>query len=53
VKHSQYKKEANLDQVLELAQSAKGKDEKGYREEFIELVKKTQALMKKYEDNFR
>jgi len=34
----------NLDAVLELAEAAKGDDENGHRAEFINLVKKAQAL---------
>jgi len=53
LKHSQFRNEANFEQVLQLAQSAKGKDEKGYREEFIELVKQTKILMKRHENSFQ
>jgi len=37
---------ASLDGVIELADEGKGKDEKGYRAEFVELVKKAKALVK-------
>jgi Ca-activated chloride channel family protein len=37
---------ASLDGVIELADEGKGKDEKGYRGEFVELVKKAKALIK-------
>jgi hypothetical protein len=35
-----------LDAVLELADEGKGKDEKGHRADFLDLVKKTKALVK-------
>jgi Ca-activated chloride channel family protein len=47
LRNSAYKGTASLAGVLELADEGKGKDEKGYRGEFLQLVKKTQLLMKK------
>ena len=37
LRDSQYKGEANYDQVLELARLAKGRDRNGYRAEFIQV----------------
>jgi Ca-activated chloride channel family protein len=39
LRNSEHKENANISQVIELAQSGKGKDEEGYRQEFIKLVK--------------
>lgn len=44
---SEYAPNATLPQVIQLAQSAKGKDEKGYRAEFIQLVKEAKNLAAK------
>ncbi|BBM84960.1 vWA domain-containing protein [Candidatus Uabimicrobium amorphum] len=44
LRDSKYKGNMNYDFVLELAAESKGKD--SYREEFVELVKKAQALNK-------
>ncbi|MBN2443035.1 MAG: VWA domain-containing protein [Spirochaetales bacterium] len=44
LRDSEYKGEGTFDQVLELAQGAKGSDKEGYRQEFIELVKISRAL---------
>lgn len=46
LRSSPYKGTASLDGVLELADEGKGKDEKGYRGEFLEMVKKAKSLMK-------
>ena len=35
---------ATLDSILEIAQSAKGRDENGYRSEFLNLVRKAKSL---------
>jgi Ca-activated chloride channel family protein len=43
---SSEKGSASLDGVIELADEGKGKDEKGYRAEFVELAKKAKALVK-------
>jgi hypothetical protein len=37
---------ASYDQVLQLAESAKGSDVYGYRQEYISLIKKAQLLAK-------
>ncbi|MEM6299101.1 MAG: YfbK domain-containing protein, partial [Bacteroidota bacterium] len=44
LRDSKFKGKATYKQVLELAQSAKGTDEEGYRTEFIKLVKDAKAL---------
>lgn len=41
---SQYRGDANLDSVLELATDGMGRDARGYRAEFLDLVKSAQAL---------
>src|SRR5258706_2982419 len=46
LRNSPHKGTASLDGVLELADEGKGKDEKGYRTEFLELVKKAKTLSK-------
>ncbi|SRR6266508_4398924 len=44
LRDSEYKGNGSLQQVLEWAQQAKGADVNGYRADFIELVRKAQAL---------
>ena len=44
LRDSEYKGNGTLQQVLEWAQQAKGSDANGYRADFIELVRKAQAL---------
>ena len=44
---SAYKQESNYQQVINLAKGAKGKDENGYRSEFIQLVQSTTSVAKK------
>jgi Ca-activated chloride channel family protein len=46
LRNSPHKGTATLDAVLELADEGKGKDDKGYRADFLDLVKKTKALTK-------
>jgi Ca-activated chloride channel family protein len=46
LRNSPHKGTASLDGVIELADEGKGKDEKGYRGEFVEMVKKAKALIK-------
>ncbi len=41
---SSYKGDATYERVLELAEAGKGRDERGYRAEFIRLVKTAKAL---------
>jgi Ca-activated chloride channel family protein len=43
---SPHKGTASLDGVLELGEEGKGKDEKGYRAEFLEMVKKAKGIKK-------
>ncbi len=44
LKDSDYKGEANLDYVFELAESNLGEDQFGYREEFVQLVENAKRL---------
>jgi Ca-activated chloride channel family protein len=46
LRDSEYKGNGTLEQVLEWAQEGKGADTNGYRADFIELVRKAQALGK-------
>jgi hypothetical protein len=46
LRNSPHKGSASLDGVLELADEGKGKDEKGYRAEFLEMVRKARVLSK-------
>lgn len=46
LRDSEFKGNASLEQVVELAKSAKGEDEEGYRSEFIKLVRATAGLAK-------
>jgi hypothetical protein len=46
LRDSEYKGNGSLQQVIEWAQQGKGADVDGYRADFIELVRKTQALKK-------
>lgn len=46
LRDSEYKGNGSLQQVLEWALQAKGADVNGYRADFIELVRKAQALIK-------
>ena len=40
LRNSKYKGDVDCKMVLELAENAQGRDEFGYREEFIQLVSK-------------
>ena len=44
LRHSEFKSNASMDQVFDIARKAKGSDEEGYRAEFIRMVKKADAL---------
>lgn len=44
LRNSKFKENAAYDHVIKSAESAKGKDSFGYRQEFIDLVKKAQTL---------
>ncbi|MCH8021380.1 DUF3520 domain-containing protein [candidate division KSB1 bacterium] len=41
---SEFKGQASYENVLSLANSAKGSDSEGYRSEFVQLVKKASLL---------
>jgi Ca-activated chloride channel family protein len=45
LRDSEFKAEASIDQVIEIAQGARGTDEEGYRAEFIKLVKTADTLI--------
>jgi Ca-activated chloride channel homolog len=47
LRDSEYKGAANFDQVLRLANQAKGEDKEGYRAEFIRLVESCKTLVAK------
>jgi Ca-activated chloride channel family protein len=47
LRNSQYKGEANLDGVLELAGEGIGDDPYGYRAEFLELVRRAASLLRR------
>jgi Ca-activated chloride channel family protein len=44
LRNSKYKGSADYRMVLQMANGAKGKDDKGYRSEFIRLVETAQLL---------
>jgi len=44
LRKSEFKQQASFDQTLELARSAMGKDEEGYRAEFLQLLKSARTL---------
>ncbi len=46
IRDSNFRGTANYDHILELAKNAKGKDEEGYRAEFLKLVKTAKMLDK-------
>lgn len=46
LKASPFKQNANFDQVIQLAENAKGNDKEGYRTEFLGLVKSAKLLSK-------
>lgn len=46
LRHSEFKGQATYQQVMELAQKARGNDPEGYRAEFVQLVKKAALLDK-------
>ena len=47
LRDSEFKQNSSLQQVIAMAQSAKGKDKNGYRAEFISLVESTTTMAKK------
>lgn len=46
LRNSQFKQNSNFNQVINLAKGAKGKDEQGYRAEFIRLAESTRDMAK-------
>jgi Ca-activated chloride channel family protein len=44
LRDSEFKGSSNFDEVLALARSAKGKDEEGYRIEFLKLVRSARDM---------
>jgi secreted protein with Ig-like and vWFA domain len=44
LRHSQYKGQTSYDAILEIAQSALGKDPHGYRAEFLDLVRAAKSI---------
>ncbi|MBL7741820.1 MAG: VWA domain-containing protein [Chitinophagaceae bacterium] len=46
LRNSAYKQQSSFQQVINMAKSAKGKDENGYRAEFIQLVQAATSLAK-------
>jgi Ca-activated chloride channel family protein len=44
LRNSQHRGSATLEGVAEIASASLGKDEGGYRAEFVDLVRKAQAL---------
>jgi Ca-activated chloride channel homolog len=46
LRHSEFKSAASYENVLQLARTARGDDEEGYRREFIELVEGAKLLAK-------
>ncbi|KLT64535.1 VWA domain-containing protein [Pedobacter sp. BMA] len=46
LRKSSFKQNANFEQVISLAENAKGKDEEGYRSEFLSLVKSAKLMAK-------
>lgn len=46
LRQSEFKQNSNFDQVIELAQGAKGKDKEEYRAEFVKLAKSAKLMAK-------
>jgi Ca-activated chloride channel family protein len=46
LRNSEYKQQATYKQVISLAKSAKGKDDNGYRSEFIGMAESTVSFAK-------
>jgi len=46
LRNSDYKQESDFDKLIQRAKNAKGKDDGGYRTEFIQLAEDAKALMK-------
>jgi len=47
IRDSEFKQNANFAQAIILAKSGKGKDDNGYRAEFIQLIENAKLLFKK------
>jgi Ca-activated chloride channel family protein len=47
LRDSEYKQQSSFSQVVSLAQSASGKDENGYRSEFLRLVGSATSFVKR------
>ncbi len=45
IRESEYKQKANFDQLISRAKKAKGKDEEGYRAEFIRMAENSKSLI--------
>lgn len=46
LRQSKHKGDWQMNQVLKMAENAKGEDKEGYRKDFIQLVRETQGLMR-------
>jgi len=46
LRNSEFKSDASFDDVVRMARKARGKDEEGYRSEFVRLVENAQSLAK-------
>lgn len=46
IRNSEYKQKADFDRLIQRAKEAKGRDEEGYRAEFIRLAEDAKALIK-------
>jgi Ca-activated chloride channel family protein len=46
LRDSQFKQNSKFDQLIQMAKSAKGKDDNGYRAEFIRLAESTKNMMR-------
>src|SRR5690606_13733941 len=46
LRNSSHKQQANFDSLIQRAKKSKGKDDEGYRAEFIKIAENAKALMK-------
>ncbi len=44
LRHSSFKQKSNFDQAISIAKAAKGKDDDGYRSEFVRLAESAKSL---------
>jgi Ca-activated chloride channel family protein len=51
LRNSEYKGTATYQDILKLATNSKGKDEEGYRNEFISLIKKASSIANNKQNN--